>query len=109
MSKLILKHPIALGKGQLTELHLRDHTTAEDYLAFDVYGGVAQTQRLISNIAGLDDAIVRKLHGEDYRRARAHVEAMLEADDPDKAPAESANANDGAAGAAAASEAAKKP
>ncbi len=88
MSKLILKHPIALGKGQLTELHLRDNVIAEDYLAFDSYGGVAQAIRLIANISGTDEAIVRKLHGADYQAAKRHVDAMLAECDLSKADAE---------------------
>jgi hypothetical protein len=79
--KLQLLHPITIGKTQLAELNLRDHTIAGDYLAFDQRGGVAQRIALIAAVAGTDEEIVKLLRGADYRRAEAHIDKMLAADD----------------------------
>jgi hypothetical protein len=79
--KLQLLHPITVGNTQLTELTLRGHTVAGDYLAFDQRGGVAQRIALIANMAGTAEEIVKRLHGADYRRAEAHIDKMLAADD----------------------------
>ena len=62
----VLKHPLKMGESQLTELRMRDHATAADYLAFDVRGGVAQRHALIASLCGTDVAVVAKLHAADY-------------------------------------------
>jgi hypothetical protein len=84
-----LKHPITFGKITLDKLTLREHTTAEDYLAFDQRGGVAQRIALIASISGQDEHIIKQLHGLDYQRAVVEVDRLLSADDLD------ANINDG--------------
>ena len=40
--KFVLKHPLQFGETSITELKLREHALASDYLAFDKSGGVAQ-------------------------------------------------------------------
>jgi Phage tail assembly chaperone proteins, E, or 41 or 14 len=86
--KLLLKHPITIGTTVVAELTLRDHTIAEDYLAFDQRGGVAQRIALIASVAGTDEALIKKLHGVDYQRAEREVDRMLRDDE--------AHAEDGA-------------
>lgn len=81
MAVYLLKHPLKLGEkgATLDKLVLRDHTIAEDYLAFDQRGGVAQRQALIASVAGTDEAVVRKLHGADYVALERQVDALLQA------------------------------
>lgn len=79
--KLALKHPITVGTATVAELTLRDHTIAEDYLAFDQRGGVAQRIALIASIAGTDEALIKKLHGVDYQRAERVVDLLLRDDE----------------------------
>lgn len=76
----ILKHPLPLGTqgAVLDKLTLRDHVIAEDYLAFDQRGGVAQRQALIASVAGTDVAVVRKLHGADYVTLERQVDKLLQ-------------------------------
>lgn len=79
--KLQLKHPIVVSdKVTISELNFRDHTIAADYLAFDVRGGVAQRIALIANIAGTEEAVVKRMNGIDYRRAEVIVDKLM-ADD----------------------------
>lgn len=79
--KLLLIHPIVVSdKVTISELNFRDHTIAADYLAFDVRGGVAQRIALIANIAGTEEAVVKRMNGVDYRRAEVVVDKLL-ADD----------------------------
>ena len=92
--KLVLRYPVEVGKTQVTELNLRDHTIAEDYLSFDVRGGVAQRIALIASIAGTDEALVKRLRGVDYQRAEREVERLLK---DDEAQAEDAKDPDTAA------------
>jgi len=84
MEKLTLKKPLPIGGGdkKLEELKFRDHTIADDYLAFDKRGGVAQNIALIASITGTDEELVRRLHGKDYRAATKIIDKML-ADDGD--------------------------
>ena len=77
MSTLKLIHPVELGKKPITELRFRSHTTAEDYLAFDAYGSVETAIRLIASLTGEDQALIRRLSGADYRRAKAIADKML--------------------------------
>ena len=79
--KLQLLHPIEIGKSTVTELTLRDHTIAEDYLAFDHRGGVAQRIALIASMAGTDEALIKRLHGADYRRAEREVDRLMREDE----------------------------
>ncbi|WP_310609823.1 phage tail assembly protein [Limnohabitans sp.] len=80
--KLTLKHPIVVSdKVTVTELMLREHTIANDYLAFDARGGVAQRIALIASIASTDEAMVKLMHGVDYRRAEAYVDRLLVEDE----------------------------
>lgn len=80
-----LKHPIAIGdKKSITEIKFRDHTTAEDYLSFDQFGGVAQMITLIASLTGTDETLVKKLSGYDYRRAREIANKILAADEEPK-------------------------
>lgn len=80
MARYTLKHPIKLGeKTTLDSLTLREHVIAEDYLAFDQRGGVAQRMALIASVAGTDEALVRKLHGADYVALERRVDALMQA------------------------------
>ena len=90
--KLPLKHPIVVSdKVTISELNFRDHTIAADYLAFDVRGGVAQRIALIANIAGTEEAVVKRMNGIDYRRAEAVVDKLL-ADDEEQSADSDADA-----------------
>lgn len=79
--KLPLKYPLTIGTITVTELTLRDHTIAEDYLAFDQRGGVAQRIALIASIAGTDEALIKKLRGVDYQRAERVIDRLLRDDE----------------------------
>jgi hypothetical protein len=80
MARYPLKHPIKLGeKSTLDSLTLREHVIAEDYLAFDQRGGVAQRMALIASVCGTDEAVVRKLHGADYVSLEYKVDALMQA------------------------------
>ncbi|MCL1860986.1 MAG: phage tail assembly protein [Proteobacteria bacterium] len=86
--KLKLKYPIAAGRKTIEELSFRDHTTAADYLAFDVRGGVAQNIALIANLTGTDEALIRQLRGQDYRAATRIADKMMLSDDEEQAGGE---------------------
>lgn len=79
--KLVLKHPLTIGKTTISELTFRDQTCAGDYLAFDQRGGVAQRIALIANLTGTDEALIKQLKGSDYRAAEKIADAMIEADE----------------------------
>lgn len=79
--KLKLRYPLHIGKIELTELNLRDHTIAADYLAFDQRGGVAQRIALIASVAGTDEEVIKRLRGVDYRRAEAEVDRLMKEDE----------------------------
>lgn len=81
MAKLTLKHPLEFGKTTVSELTFRDHTTAGDYLSFDQRGGVAQRIALIASLTGTDEALIKQLHGADYRAAEKIADSMIEADE----------------------------
>jgi hypothetical protein len=84
--KLPLKHPIVVSdKVTISELNFRDHTIAADYLAFDVRGGVAQRIALIANIAGTEEAVVKRMNGIDYRRAEMIVDKLMADDEAQSA------------------------
>ena len=80
MAKLTLQRPLQLGKIEVTELNFRDHTIAEDYLAFDKQGGVATMIALIASVSGTDEALIRRLDGRDYMAAKNIVDNLLNAD-----------------------------
>ncbi len=83
--ELILKHPLKLGeKTTLEKITLRDYTTAADYLSFDRRGGVAQRIALIASLSGLDESVIERLRGADYRRAEQVSDRLL-ADDENEA------------------------
>ena len=91
-----LKFPIKLEKTTISTLEFRDYTTAEDYLAFDRKGGVAQNHALIASMTGVDEALVRKLRGADYivcakicDRLIAEDEALAAEGEPEKKSPES--------------------
>lgn len=89
--KLPLKHPLTIGKVTISELTFRDYTTAGDYLAFDMRGGVAQRIALIASLTGTDESLIKQLRGVDYRAAEAIADAMINADekgDPNEDAAE---------------------
>ena len=84
--KLPLKYPIVVSdKVTIHELNFRDHTIAADYLAFDVRGGVAQRIALIANIAGTEEAVVKRMNGIDYRRAEVIVDKLMADDEAQSA------------------------
>ncbi len=73
-----LKHPLPLGKsGTLDKLTLRDHAIAEDYLAFDQRGGVAQNLALIASVCGTELEVVKRLHGADYVALAKKVDQLI--------------------------------
>lgn len=81
MAIYALKHPVQFGKVNLDKLTLRDHVIAEDYLAFDQRGGVAQRLALIASVAGTDEQLIRRLHGVDYLALERMVDKLLSAAD----------------------------
>lgn len=92
-----LKHPITIGKLTISELNFREYTTADDYLAFDKRGGVAQDIAFITSLTGTDEVLVKQLRGPDFRRAQKEVARLLAEDEtfdpaddaPEKKPQES--------------------
>lgn len=80
MKTLKLTKPLQVGKTEITELKFRDHTTAADYLSFDVHGGVAQRLALIASLTGNEPALIERLSGRDYNKAAAIADAMIDAD-----------------------------
>lgn len=76
-TKLPLTHPINLGKSTISELKFRDYATAEDLLAFDEPGPTRQTVFLIASLTGTDEALIRRLHVADFRKADAIASAMI--------------------------------
>lgn len=79
--KLQLQHPLTFGKKTVDALTFRDHTTAGDYLAFDVRGGVAQRIALIANLTGTDESLIKQLRGPDYRAAEKIADDLIQADE----------------------------
>jgi hypothetical protein len=79
--KLALRYPLTVGKKTVDALTFRDYTTAADYLAFDVKGGVAQNIALIANLTGTDEALIQQLHGPDYREATRMADKLMLADE----------------------------
>ncbi len=84
MAKLPLKHPLTFGKKTVDSLTFRDHTTAGDYLAFDLRGGVAQRIALIASLTGTDETLIRQLRGPDYRAAEKIADALIQADEAEE-------------------------
>lgn len=78
---LTLKHPLVFDKTTITKLTFRDYTVAADYLAFDLRGGVSQRIALVSSLTGMDEAIIKKLRGYDWRKAEQMSDKLLEADE----------------------------
>lgn len=95
MATYTLKHPLALSKTTLTQLTLRDHVVAADYLAFDVRGGVAQRMALIASVAGTEVEVIHKLHGADYVALEKQVDALLGAAEVEALGPEPATGPDG--------------
>jgi hypothetical protein len=81
MEKLTLTKPLTFGNKTIEALTFRDYTLAEDYLAFDTRGGVAQNIALIASLTGQDEAVIRKLSGRDYKAAYRIADKLLAADD----------------------------
>jgi hypothetical protein len=79
--KLTLKTPLSVGKTTVGELTFRDYTIAEDYLAFDTKGGVAQNIALIAALSGTDETLIRRLRGPDYRAATRLVDKIMQDED----------------------------
>ncbi|CBJ40057.1 conserved hypothethical protein (plasmid) [Ralstonia solanacearum CMR15] len=86
MAALPLKKPLKFGETTISKLTFRDHTTAEDYLAFDKRGGTAQRLALIASMTGTDEELVKRLHGVDYRRAAQMADELIEADEQEDEP-----------------------
>ena len=84
MKTLKLKHPIAIGKTTLDELKFRDYATAEDLLAFDERGANQQTIKLIANLSGTDEAVIRRLHITDYRAADVIASELIKPEADEK-------------------------
>ncbi|MDD2722232.1 MAG: phage tail assembly protein [Gallionella sp.] len=87
--KLALKHPLAVGKTTIEELTFRDYATAEDLLAFDERGANQQTIKLIANLTGSDEAIIRRLHVADYRAADKIASDLIKSEADEKNASES--------------------
>lgn len=80
MAVLTLKTPVRMGKITVDKLNFRDHTTAADYLSFDIRGGVAQRISLIASLTGTDEEVIKNLSGRDYLAAEKIADAMIAAD-----------------------------
>lgn len=81
MAKLKLNHPLTFGQKTIDVLTFRDHLIAADYLSFDRRGGVAQRISLIASLTGMDESVIERLHGGDYRRAEQMSEKMMAEDE----------------------------
>lgn len=89
MSKLTLSHPIQLEKSKITDLHFREYATAEDLLAFDEPGQTRQTIFLIASLTGTDEALIRRLHVNDFRKADAIASRLIAPEQSEKNELES--------------------
>lgn len=87
--KLTLKHPLTVGKTTIEELTFRDYATAEDLLAFDERGANQQTIKLIANLTGSDEALIKRLHVTDYRAADAIASDLIKPEADEKNAPES--------------------
>lgn len=87
--KLKLKHPLTVGKTTIEELTFRDYATAEDLLAFDERGANQQTIKLIANLTGSDEALIKRLHVTDYRAADAIASDLIKPEADEKNAPES--------------------
>lgn len=87
--KLKLKHPLTVGKTTIEELTFRDYATAEDLLAFDERGANQQTIKLIANLTGSDEALIKRLHVTDYRAADAIASELIRPEADEKNAPES--------------------
>jgi hypothetical protein len=87
--KLKLKYPILIGKTTIEELTFRDYATADDLLAFDERGANQQTIKLIANLTGSDDALIKKLHVSDYRKADSIASDLIRPEADEKNVVES--------------------
>jgi len=81
-----LKTPLTFGKTTISKLTFRDFTTANDYLAFDNRGGVAQQIALIASLTGTDETIIGQLRGPDYLAAGAIADKMIAEDNASMRP-----------------------
>ena len=88
MPVLKLKKPLKFGNSQVTELTFRDYAIAADYMAFEKSGGTSQRIALIASMTGMDEELIKKLHGRDYLAAIRISDALLDAE-------ENANKTDG--------------
>lgn len=82
--KQILKHPLTIGNTTISELNFRDHATAEDMLAFDERGPNQQTIKLIANLTGTDEIIIKKLYVIDYRAADVIASDLIKSEGTEK-------------------------
>ncbi|MGB7650868.1 MAG: phage tail assembly protein [Gallionella sp.] len=87
--KLVLNHPLQVGKTTLSELNFRDYATAEDFLSFDERGAQLQTITLIANLTGTDIEVIKRLRANDYRAADKIACDLLKVDATEKNVAES--------------------
>ena len=79
---LQLIDPVPVGQSGRTvsKLTFRNYTTAEDYRAFDLPGGINQAFALIASLSGTDIELIKRLSARDYLIAVKKVDAILEAD-----------------------------
>lgn len=92
MPVLKLKNPLTFGNSTVSQLVFRDYAIAADYMAFEKTGGTSQRIALIASMTGMDEALIRKLHGRDYMAAVRMADTLLDAED--KAAAESEEITD---------------
>lgn len=81
MPVLKLKNPLTFGNTTVTQLTFRDYAIAADYLAFEKTGGTSQRIALIASMTGMDEALIKKLHGRDYLAATRITDALLDAEE----------------------------
>lgn len=89
MRTLTLKHPVSVGKKDVTELRFREFATAGDLLAFDEIGQNRQTISLIANLTGTAPEFVERLHVADFRAADAIASELLAPEQTEKNAVES--------------------
>ena len=78
MATLTLKKPLIFGKTNISQLTFRDYAIAADYMAFERSGGVSQRIALIASMTGMDEEIIKKLHGRDYIAAGKMADDLLD-------------------------------
>jgi Phage tail assembly chaperone proteins, E, or 41 or 14 len=66
---LVLSSPVKIGEQEWTEMRLREPTVGENEKALTLGATVASNIYLVSVIAGIPEAVVRKMSRGDFLKA----------------------------------------